>query len=63
MRLNTAIRWLKRNYELALKNDYVKDKVAWSLYLTWREVEQARSSKEYRDKHIADMRGEKWNSR
>ena len=49
MRLNTAIRWLKRNYELALKNDYVKDKVAWSLYLTWREVEQARSDKEYRE--------------
>lgn len=49
MKLNTAIRWLKRNYELALKNDYVKDKVAWSLYLTWREVEQARSDKEYRE--------------
>ena len=53
MRLDTAIKWLKRNYDLALKNDYVKDKVAWSLYLTWREVEQVRSSKEYRDKHIS----------
>ena len=53
MRLDTAIKWLKRNYELALKNDYVKDKVAWSLYLTWREVEQARNDKEYRDKHIS----------
>ena len=53
MRLDTAIKWLKRNYDLALKNDYVKDKVAWSLYLTWREVEQTKSSKEYRDKHIS----------
>jgi hypothetical protein len=54
MTLTTAIKWLKRNYDLALKNNYVKDKVAWSLYLTWREVEQARSDKEYRDKHLAE---------
>jgi hypothetical protein len=54
MTLTTAIKWLKRNYDLALKNNYVKDKVAWSLYLTWREVEQARRDKEYRDKHLAE---------
>ena len=52
MKLETAIRWLKRNYELALKNDYIKDKVAWSLYVTWREVEQANSDEEYRKKYI-----------
>ena len=57
MTLTTAIKWLKRNYDLALKNNYVKDKVAWSLYLTWREVEQARSDKEYRDKHLAESEG------
>lgn len=54
MKLETAINHLKRNYDLALKNDYVNDKVAWSLYVTWREVEKARSSKEYREQ----MRGE-----
>ena len=57
MTLTTAIKWLKRNYDLALKNNYVKDKVAWSLYLTWREVEQVRSDKEYRDKHLAESEG------
>ena len=54
MTIETAINHLKRNYDLALKNDYVKDKVEWSLYLTWREVEQARSDKEYREQ----MRGD-----
>lgn len=51
MKIETAIKWLKRNYDLALKNDYVIDKVAWSLYHTWKEVEQARSDKEYREKN------------
>ena len=51
MKLDTAIKWLKRNYDLALKRDYIKDKVAWSLYYTWREVEQARIGKECKDKH------------
>jgi hypothetical protein len=50
MKIETAIKWLKRNYDLALKNDYVIDKVAWSLYLTWKEVEQAKSDKEHRKK-------------
>lgn len=47
MKLKDAIKRLERNYELALKNDYVKDKVEWSLYLTWREAEQFRDSEEY----------------
>ena len=50
MRLSTAIKRLERNYQLALKNDYVRDKVAWSLYLTWQQAEQARNNKEYRKK-------------
>ena len=54
MKLDTAINHLKRNYDLALKNDYVKDKVAWSLYKTWREVDRARRNKEYKEQ----MRGE-----
>lgn len=58
MKLDTAIKWLKRNYDLALKNDYVKDKVAWSLYRTWRQAEQAKSSEEYRDKHISGKENE-----
>ena len=57
MQLDTAINWLKENYELALKNDYVKDKVAWSLYITWRQVEQDKSSNEYRKKRYCDRCG------
>ena len=49
-RLATAIKMLKRNYELAKKNDYIRDKVAWSLYLTWKEVEQHNDSEDYKQR-------------
>ena len=57
MKLSTAIKWLESNYQLALKNDYVRDKVAWSLYLTWQQAEQARSDKEYRKKARKEQDG------
>lgn len=48
MRLQTAIKCLKENYELAKKNKYVKDKVARALYLTWRQVEMIADSQRYK---------------
>lgn len=56
MELETAINWLKSNYELGLKNQYIKEeqKIAYALYLTWQEVEQAISSQEYIEKHKYD---------
>lgn len=56
MELETAINWLKNNYEYGLKNQYIKEeqKIAYALYLTWQEVEQAISSQEYIEKHKYD---------
>ena len=47
MSLETAIERLKANYELAKKNNYIKDKVAWALYTTWREVEMIEDNKRF----------------
>lgn len=52
MKIETAIKKLKVNYEYALKNDYIKDKIAWALYVTWKEVEQMKSGKEYKKQTI-----------
>lgn len=41
MRLGTAIEHLIDNVRLAEKNEYIKDKVAWALYLTWKEADKA----------------------
>ena len=49
MRLATAIKWLKQNYEYACRNDYVRDKIAWSLYQTWQQVERIKSDQAYRE--------------
>ena len=48
MRLQTAIKHLKENYESAKKNKYIKDKVAWALYLTWRQAEMIADSQRYK---------------
>lgn len=39
MRIDTAIRLLKKYYEQAIHNDYIKNKVAWALYQTWKEAD------------------------
>lgn len=51
MTLESAIKKLERNYDLALRNDWVDDKVAWALFNTWREAEYARYMKEERAKN------------
>lgn len=48
MRLQTAIKRLKENYELAKNNDYIKDKVAWALYRTWREADMISDSQKHK---------------
>lgn len=40
MNLEKAIELLREYYESALKNDYIKNKVAWALYQTWRRADK-----------------------
>ena len=54
MKIETAIKWLKRNYDLALKNDYIVNKVGWSLYTTWKEVSEIDLKKKDRKEGDAD---------
>ena len=37
-----------KDMELAKKNEYIKDKVAWASYLTWRQVEIIADSLRYK---------------
>ena len=39
-RLRNAIALLEKEYEKALKNDFVRDPVAYALYQTWKEVDE-----------------------
>lgn len=34
--IDKAIKVLRENYERAMKIEYVRDKIAWALYKTWR---------------------------
>lgn len=63
IRLATAIKWLKSNYELAVKNEYIRDKVAWALYVTWKEVEQHNDSEDYKQRCLNGVEGEITNER
>ena len=44
MRLGTAIERLFDNYVYALDKEWVRDKVAWALYQTWKEVDNRKES-------------------
>ena len=39
-RVHEAVLSFLKNYELAEKNEYIEDKVAWALYLTWKEADK-----------------------
>lgn len=39
-RLRNAIILLEKEYEKALKSDFVRDTVAYALYHTWKKVEE-----------------------
>lgn len=39
MRLGTAIERLYDNYVYASDKEWIRDKVAWALYQTWKEAE------------------------
>ena len=47
MRIKTAVKKLMQYYEIAKNNDWIRDKVAWALYQTWKEA------------YESTMRGEK----
>ena len=40
MNIGQAIVLLIEKYEYAKKQDYITKKVAWSLYQTWKEVDE-----------------------
>ena len=40
MNIGQAIVLLTEKYEYAKKQDYIIKKVAWSLYQTWKEVDE-----------------------
>lgn len=39
MRLGTAIERLVDNYRYASDKEWIRDKVAWALYHTWKEAD------------------------
>ena len=40
MRLGTAIEKLVDNYKYASDKEWIRDKVAWALYHTWKEADR-----------------------
>lgn len=40
MRLGTAIEKLVDNYKYASDKEWIRDKVAWALYQTWKEADR-----------------------
>ena len=40
IRIETAIKLLLQYYEIAKNNDWIRDKVTWALYQTWKEADQ-----------------------
>ena len=40
MRLGTAIECLVDNYRYASDKEWIRDKVAWALYHTWKEADR-----------------------
>lgn len=43
MRLETAIKLLQKYYEIAKNNDWIRDKVAWALYQTWKDADRKKT--------------------
>lgn len=44
MRLGTAIELLIDNYRYASDKEWIRDKVAWALYHTWKEADRKTES-------------------
>lgn len=40
--IDSVIKVLSENYEKALKMDYIKNKLAWALYQTWKKYDNRR---------------------
>lgn len=43
MKIETAIKYLYKQYDQAKTMDYVKKPLAWALYQTWRYVDKEAS--------------------
>lgn len=43
MRLGTAIEHLVEAYKYASDKEWIKDKVAWALYHTWKEADDRKT--------------------
>ena len=43
MRLGTAIEKLVDNYKYASDKEWIRDKVAWALYQTWKEADDRKT--------------------
>lgn len=43
MRIGTAIERLIDNYEYASDKEWIRDKVAWALYYTWKEADDRKT--------------------
>lgn len=46
MNIEQAEKFLRQEYEKAMKNDYVRDKVAYSLYQVWKKADAERWRRE-----------------
>ena len=44
MRLGTAIECLFDNYVYALDKEWIRDKIAWALYQTWKAADNRKES-------------------
>ncbi len=40
LKLDNAIKYLQKQYDKALKIDYIKNPLAWALYQTWKYVDK-----------------------
>lgn len=45
-RLSAPIKSIRRYYEIAKNNDWIKHKVAWSLYQAWKDEDKKSKIKE-----------------
>lgn len=44
-KLDNAIKYLHKQYDKALKMDYIKNSLAWALYQTWRYVDKGNGTR------------------
>lgn len=45
IKLDNAIKYLHKQYDKALKMDYVKNPLAWALYQTWQYVDKGNGTR------------------